>query len=73
MKYEEIVDKVTHQRYIPEGKVRFLETDFYKMVLLGYGVDKIAYKLGHGYSWVRMWLRSERREILRLDRRIGES
>ena len=70
MKYEEIVDKVTHHKYIPKGKVRFLGRDFYKMVLLGYGVDRIAYELGHISGEVIMWLRSGRREIYRLDRRI---
>jgi len=70
MKYEEIVDKVTHHRYIPKGKVRFLGRDFYKMVLLGSSENEIAYKLGHGSSWVGMWFRSVRREIYRLDRRI---
>jgi len=73
MKYEEIVDKVTHHKYIPKGKVRFLGRDFYKMVLLGSSEDKIACELRHGSSWVRKWLRSPavQREIYRLDRRIG--
>lgn len=73
MKYEEMVDKVTHHKYIPEGKVRFPEVDFYKLVLLGSSEDKIACELRHGSSWVRKWLRSPavQREIYRLDRRIG--